>query len=190
MHNHLKPIPTRYAGVTFRSRTEARWAVFWDCLEVEWFYEYEGFGLPSGNYVPDFWLPGVAAGIWVEIKGGPPEGLARRLVAELAAAGQTVALQYGTVGRPDRSCGSDSVEVYLPDGTRTARYAWCCCPGCGRAGLEYGGDGLAVCEGGCRAGGPHDVWRNDWKVEEAYRKARRHSFWSGGLRPLGLGWER
>ena len=172
--------PVRVAGISSSDEELAAALAQSDACRA-WLAQ-EDFGEPLR-------LPGVAAGIWVEIKGGPPEGRARRLVAELAAAGQTVALQYGTVGRPDRSGGSDSAEVYLPDGGRTARYAWCCCPGCGRAGLEHGGDGPAVCEGGCRAGGPHDVWRSDWKVEDAYPKARRHSFWSGGLRPLGLGWE-
>ena len=51
----IKPIETVYKGCRFRSRLEARWAVFFDALGVEWEYEPEGFELPSGRrYLPDF----------------------------------------------------------------------------------------------------------------------------------------
>jgi hypothetical protein len=53
----IKAIETRYKGYRFRSRLEARWAVFLDAMKVEWEYEKEGFELPSGLYLPDFWLP-------------------------------------------------------------------------------------------------------------------------------------
>ena len=64
----LKPIQTRYRGHHFRSRLEARYAVFLDCLGVQWQYEPEGFELPAGNYLPDFFLPAVNGGTWLEIK--------------------------------------------------------------------------------------------------------------------------
>jgi hypothetical protein len=41
----VKAIETRYAGCRFRSRLEARWAVFFDALGVKWEYEREGFDL-------------------------------------------------------------------------------------------------------------------------------------------------
>lgn len=51
----IKPIETFYKGYRFRSRLEARWAVFFDALGVKWEYEPEGFELPSGKrYLPDF----------------------------------------------------------------------------------------------------------------------------------------
>lgn len=59
-------LATSYAGVTFRSRLEARFAVFFDTLGVRWDYEPEGFELPHGMYVPDFWLPDLKA--WFEVK--------------------------------------------------------------------------------------------------------------------------
>lgn len=70
----LTPIETRYKGYRFRSRLEARWAVFFDALGVEWRYEPEGFKLPSGClYLPDFFLPTVSVrgyghGTWFEVK--------------------------------------------------------------------------------------------------------------------------
>lgn len=62
----MKPIETAYNGVTFRSRLEARWALFFDLLKIRWLYEHEGFELASGRYLPDFYLPDLD--VWVEIK--------------------------------------------------------------------------------------------------------------------------
>ena len=42
---HIKAIETVYRGHRFRSRHEARWAVFFDSLGVDWVYEPEGFDL-------------------------------------------------------------------------------------------------------------------------------------------------
>ena len=65
----LTPIETRYKGYRFRSRLEARWAVFFDTLGVQWEYEKEGYDLgEAGWYLPDFWLPKYH--LFVEVKGG------------------------------------------------------------------------------------------------------------------------
>ena len=66
----INAILTKYNGYTFRSRQEARWAVFFDYLGVEYEYEKEGFDLPCGYYLPDFWIPEWKA--WIEIKGKEP----------------------------------------------------------------------------------------------------------------------
>lgn len=64
----MKAIQTEYNGYLFRSRLEARWAVFFDALGIEYLYEHEGFDLgePLGWYLPDFWLPGIEC--WAEVK--------------------------------------------------------------------------------------------------------------------------
>jgi hypothetical protein len=71
---------TLYEGVLFRSRTEARHAVFWDELEIGWSYEVERF-LPAGaRYLPDFVIFPALGTVWVEIKPtwqADPEGVAR-----------------------------------------------------------------------------------------------------------------
>jgi hypothetical protein len=64
----IKPIETVYNGYRFRSRLEARWAVFFDTLDIEYEYEKEGYDLgEAGWYLPDFWLPQVK--MWAEVKG-------------------------------------------------------------------------------------------------------------------------
>lgn len=71
----IKAIRTEYKGYSFRSRLEARWAVFFDaCGVIKWEYEQEGFELPNGmKYLPDFKLYGVQgrapSTLWVEVKG-------------------------------------------------------------------------------------------------------------------------
>jgi hypothetical protein len=69
-----RAIETVYRGYRFRSRLEARWAVWLDALGVDWDYEPEGFDLPYGtgtvSYLPDFWLPREQA--WLEIKPDSP----------------------------------------------------------------------------------------------------------------------
>lgn len=53
----IRPIDTLYNGYRFRSRLEARWAVFFDHCKEQYIYEDQGFRLPSGPYLPDFFFP-------------------------------------------------------------------------------------------------------------------------------------
>ena len=63
----IKPIETHYNGYRFRSRLEARWAVFFDAAGIKYEYEPEGYVLDDGTpYLPDFYLPELRA--FVEIK--------------------------------------------------------------------------------------------------------------------------
>ena len=63
----IKTIPTTYNNIKFRSRLEARWAVFFDQLGIKYLYEYEGFELENKEwYLPDFYLP--EYGIYCEVK--------------------------------------------------------------------------------------------------------------------------
>lgn len=67
----MKAIETIYNGYKFRSRLEARWAVFFDTLGIEYQYEVEGYDLGDNRwYLPDFWLPLIKT--WIEIKGTKP----------------------------------------------------------------------------------------------------------------------
>ena len=67
MTGDVVPIQTRYAGCHFRSRLEARWAVFFDAMGIPWQYEPEGYMLSNGrSYLPDFLLP--ECDTWVEVK--------------------------------------------------------------------------------------------------------------------------
>lgn len=71
----IRAIETEYNGYRFRSRLEARWAVFFDALGVEYEYEPEGYeywqgedGTGGYRWLPDFRLP-KEGGVLVEVKG-------------------------------------------------------------------------------------------------------------------------
>lgn len=64
---NVKAIETNYNGYRFRSRLEARWAVFFEAAFIDYEYEPEGFVLDDGTcYLPDFYLPQFH--MYVEIK--------------------------------------------------------------------------------------------------------------------------
>ena len=62
----IKPIETKYNGFRFRSRLEARWAVFFDMIGLKYEYEVEGFEMNGIRYLPDFYIPSLDR--WFEIK--------------------------------------------------------------------------------------------------------------------------
>ena len=69
MSSKIKAIQTIYKGHKFRSRLEARWALFFDELDIKWMYEPEGYELNDGvYYLPDFYLPFFDGGLYCEVK--------------------------------------------------------------------------------------------------------------------------
>ena len=72
----IKAIDTEYKGYKFRSRLEARFAVYLDALSASWEYEKEGYALPvNGNYLPDFLVtsfPKCDRPFWLEVKATQP----------------------------------------------------------------------------------------------------------------------
>lgn len=99
----MKVIPTDYDGFRFRSRLEARWAVFFDVAGIDFLYESEGVIVPSTvvqgwtkdrvQYLPDFFLPD--HNLWVECKAqwSPPEAAkAFNAAAHLSSNGADVLL--------------------------------------------------------------------------------------------------
>jgi hypothetical protein len=155
----IQNIPTKYNGVNFRSRLEARWAVFFDTLGIQYFYEYEGFQLPSGWYLPDFWLPEFKK--WIEIK--PKQRWEDRQqwridmqkIKELAiVTGYTSIIQHGGLVAP-RSNVDDSLwvstSIAFADGRSDTEnivytdYWWGECPKCQK--IYFGTGGYPMC--GC-----------------------------------------
>jgi hypothetical protein len=130
----MKAIETEYRGYRFRSRLEARWAVFFDVLDIEWEYEPEGFDLGNaGYYLPDFYLRGL--GTWIEIKPkGDPSGDAYEKM--WAFDGRLIILA-GTPGRIDGTW--DDRHPYDGHVSGDFQYVWCECPGCGSIDIQFNG---------------------------------------------------
>ena len=57
MRKKIKALETKYDGYMFRSRLEARWACYFNNMEIEFNYEPQGFDLGGMKYLPDFYLP-------------------------------------------------------------------------------------------------------------------------------------
>lgn len=135
----VQALETEYAGHRFRSRLEARWAVFLDRLGVAWEYEPERYQLASGKYLPDFWLP--AQQFFLEVKGVAPSASYRALLEELAVGmGHRVVLAVGSIPNPDRyEVGVEGESDFwlaaaYPDGSNVSwldGHTWCRCPECG-----------------------------------------------------------
>lgn len=88
----ITAIETEYAGHRFRSRLEARWAVFFDHLGIRWAYEPQGFEIHADpwaekttRYLPDFWLPDF--GLWCEVKGELDHDGMKRIIMAASSAG-------------------------------------------------------------------------------------------------------
>jgi hypothetical protein len=108
----MKIIPTNYRGITYRSRTEARWAVVFDELGWHHFYEPEGYALPSGYYLPDFYLPQQEA--FFEVKGRKPTWKEIKLADELTAAtGSIVIVSHGPPDHRRSECDRD-LSIFYP----------------------------------------------------------------------------
>lgn len=83
----MEAIQTYFKGHHFRSRLEARWAVFFEMCGADWEYEPEGFDLGGGlKYLPDFKLRHVNGShfdnqtLWVEVKGDMDEESAQKIL--------------------------------------------------------------------------------------------------------------
>lgn len=84
----IEAIQTEYNGYRFRSRLEARWAVFFDALGVDYNYEPEGIESDDGvRYLPDFKVKCYADRgsscepywLYIEVKGEADENDARKI---------------------------------------------------------------------------------------------------------------
>lgn len=105
----MRPIQTSYRGYRFRSRLEARWAIFFDSLKIKWEYEPQGFHLSNGEmYLPDFFLPGFETekGMYVEVK---PDRLIDKKALHLAKDSRVPVLM--ACGTP----GPMTYTILLPD---------------------------------------------------------------------------
>lgn len=151
-------IETFFKGVKFRSRLEAKWAVFYETLGLNWHYEMEGFELPSGRYLPDFYFPNLK--VWVEIK---PEEPSQEEKAKCEALCQLtnkdVYLFWGPLNKQlgiNSDCMNATAWLWREgDGVvEDYGYKWCECPQCGLFGIQFEGRAARLpcrCEEGDRS---------------------------------------
>ena len=181
MSKKISVIETEYKGYKFRSRLEARWAIFFDAMGVNWSYEPEGFRLDDGSlYLPDFYLPDLD--ICVEVKGIYTIRDQDRVY--LFENGDKITGQIIVVG--DIPPEVDDVVEWAYDrykkgevfnsGMNDFPYLPCVCPTCGKFGFQFDGRGARICR--------HDsddkgYTANDPRIMAAYAAARQARFEHG-----------
>jgi len=79
---NMQAIETHYNGYRYRSRMEARWAIFFDAMNIQWQYELEGYILGNRSYLPDFFLPTVE--MYGEVKPKPFNAREKAVAKQLA----------------------------------------------------------------------------------------------------------
>lgn len=161
----IKAIETRYDGYRFRSRLEARWAVTFNAMGLDWDYEPEGFHTAKGEmYLPDFHIKDFDT--WIEIKpsqgkmvecygGGwqksiewtewEPKwaGFPHRLVVINGDPGEYEGTLMQTEGCDEaerKECDEcEGDECQLGIGPIDHPYLFCRCQHCGSWGIQYDG---------------------------------------------------
>jgi hypothetical protein len=171
----IAAIPTTYRGITYRSRLEARWAVFFSTLNLAYEYELDRFNLDQLKdderdteqknilYTPDFLIPKqrlFSRPMWVEVKGNfqDIDGLA---MLRLTVTTKIEGLIIGSIpqlpknvcewGRSDAESWAGSLEwssAYPNCGD--IGHFFCECPHCGSFGYEFWcrADRLNCCDSG------------------------------------------
>lgn len=119
----MKAIQTSYKGYRFRSRLEARWAVFFEKLGIKWEYEKEGYELSGGyRYLPDFWLPEVDC--FFEVKGEQPTDQERLLALLLSSESKKlVVIASGTMSVEELRVGDRSYGEWPSKGFQIELFA-------------------------------------------------------------------
>lgn len=186
--SHVKPIETLYAGCRFRSRTEARYALFFDALGIRWQYEVEGYETPYGRYLPDFWLPDQEYSLEVKPE-FPTEDEQRKLAAvgeflddkkggarcrKALITCEPVTAIHGVFDSPPAM-----MQVYP---TWDMHYYWCRCLECGRCEVHFQGrTDRMTCKDRCAKSvhGDKGFNANDPVIARAFAKASMARFEHG-----------
>lgn len=143
----MKAVQTWFDGIHFRSRLEARWAVFFDALGIHYCYEAEGFDFNGVQYLPDFFLP--KHDFYIEVKGEVPTTGEREMADMLAVGtGKPVFIFYGDIPHPRKGPKNDSAELHLVglDGLAItdSGYQWTQCKACMSVDISWGGSLLRM----------------------------------------------
>lgn len=145
-----KPKKTKYGDDLYNSKTEAQWAVFFDCLGIEYIYEPRCAEVETGcrvvRHKPDFLLPELSK--YVEIKPSKPLGIENtKAAARSKDIGDIIVLF--NLNPPSEKLENGwlfSWDEPYPLPILYEGIYWCECPKCGHIDLEEYGE-LTSC--GC-----------------------------------------
>lgn len=104
---------TIYNGVLYRSRLEARWAIFFDVIGIPFHYEPKQFMTSEGFYLPDFYLPSLR--MWVEIKPATQHGPTPEEILKMRDVADTEGrVGFIFCGFPDSKNGWINYVIFVP----------------------------------------------------------------------------
>lgn len=175
----MKAKKTIYNGYEFRSKLEAKWAVFFDLCGIRYDYEPEAFiCFDSSQYTPDFFLYDVLLrsddtiiGVYVEIKPQNFNDYDREYKVRISSAVETLIVLVG-----DPVYSTDQTErpnfQYAPvfDNAMILMY----CEHCKKYKFDYGTNSnyhCKYCDGGLYDGGMYDS-----KIKSNASMARKYRF--------------
>jgi len=136
---NIKAIPTVHNGISYRSRTEARWAVFFETLGLRFTYEAEGYDLGGVWYLPDFWFPDHKFFVEIKPDDEPTELEMEKAVRLAEGTGHRVFVFFGMVHERNGQLEYPKAYVAFPDGGADYGMLWCECEDCGACGIEFDG---------------------------------------------------
>lgn len=183
----IPSVDTEYDGYKFRSRLEARWAVFFNNLGIDYRYEPQGFELPSGDwYLPDFYLPEVSTrsvekeGMWIEVKPFEPdctwnEGEFKKLAELAEVTNEPGAMLVGEVSNSPNDPRGEGMHFEADPEYHIDNWMfWMKCRSCGSVKFEFHESNYMYCE---KCGG--DCTYENFELEAAVVAARQARFEHG-----------
>ena len=180
-------MPTKWNGTSFRSRLEARWAIFFDTMrpKIPYVYEPELIATPWGPYLPDFWLPTLRT--FFIVKPDPINIEEEQKAFWIGEQGFGVFIAEGPIPKTFDMTKGWSIDfvgeeryrprdagqyIYTGSGSNwDSPVTFCQCNKCGIVGIQFSGFATRLCE--CyevRNYGRHDLFAR------ALDNARNHRF--------------
>jgi hypothetical protein len=193
--DQFRPLDTIYNGYRFRSRLEARWAVFFDEVGIRYEYEPQGYELPpivtnkpptqydteTLWYLPDFYIPELD--LIIEIKGPELSPVDRVKVERMTFYSNSCVALLRHIPNPAKLAEDvDFTEIYNKDVAGECDgdqpYWFCVCPECGKVGFEFEGQSQRI-SCGCQDQTTKNRTYDDDHLLKAYAKARQARFEHG-----------
>jgi hypothetical protein len=130
-------VRTEYQGIRYRSRLEARWAVFFDALAIKFQYEPR---VPRIAYLPDFFVahqPRFPRSMYFEVKPAEYEPSDTIKPDSLAALHFPVGFLHAL--RVPRAMHDGCEHEVFFGGSWDESHGFCKCSSCGAIGFEFEG---------------------------------------------------
>jgi hypothetical protein len=181
VYNEIKAKPTKYKNTLFRSRLEAKWAIFFDELGIKWKYEPEfdyvefgGFLIP---YKPDFYLPDYD--LWIEVKAKSIRQLSDGEIRKIVGWAKTnleILVLSGEPRIPHEDTKAHYQYIYNPKKKKiygpVGNMWWCECPECGKIDFRPYGGVPVDCDKSCYNKPPLDLFGEEVAEAEGHKSLR------------------